>query len=149
MIERLVQKIAERCAERTGEDKRGPEQKGAVHAGEEVGASDERQRCGKDERGADIAEAMRLAFPQSRTIAANYEVKLAPYPDAGSCVLVWNARNAGDAVPSAITHYVQQIGAGAVRDEPHYVEALLNRSSDRMDRFGYLILSDADANCRR
>lgn len=90
-----------------------------------------------------------LAFPQSRTIAANYEVKLAPYPDAGSCVLVWNARNAGDAVPSAITRYVQQIGAGAVRDQPHYVEALLNRSSDRMDRFGYLILSDADANCRR
>jgi len=96
-----------------------------------------------------LAGNMRLAFPQSRTIAANYEVKLAPYPDAGSCVLVWNARNAGDAVPSAITRYVQQIGAGAVRDQPHYVEALLNRSSDRMDRFGYLILSDADANCRR
>lgn len=94
-----------------------------------------------------LAGNMRLAFTQSRTIAANYEVTLPRYPHAGSCVLVWNARIAGDAVPASIVRYLQHAGAGAAQGQPHYVEAFLHRSSDRIDRFGYLMLPGADGNC--
>ncbi len=91
---------------------------------------------------------MRLAFPQSRIIAANYYVAQPPFGGRGQCMLVWNARNAGDPVPPLIANVIARNNLSLPTGRPTYVEALLRRSTDRMDRFGYWILPNADANCR-
>jgi 4-amino-4-deoxy-L-arabinose transferase-like glycosyltransferase len=95
-----------------------------------------------------LAGNMRLAFPDSRTVAANYDVILLSYRGPGTCVLVWNARNAGDAVPPSIREYLQSAGLPPVHDQPRYVDALLRRSNDRLDRFGYVMVSGVEANCQ-
>ena len=95
-----------------------------------------------------LAGNMRLAYPTSRTIAANYDIVLPPFSGQGSCALVWNARNAGEDVPPAIVAYLQETGLAPVHDAPRYVEAPLYRSADRVDRFGFIMVSGVDGNCR-
>ncbi len=90
-----------------------------------------------------LAGNMRLAFPSSRTVAANYDVALPVYAGGGTCAVVWNARNAGDALPPAIADYLHGEGLPAVVEQPQYVEALLRRSADRVDRFGFVLLPAA------
>lgn len=93
-----------------------------------------------------VAGNMRLLFPDSEVIAANYDIVRAPVQRRGQCLLVWNARNAGDTVPDALRQYLAREGlnpAGA----PTFVDAPLYRST-RMDRFAYWIVPNADGNCR-
>lgn len=91
---------------------------------------------------------MRLAFPNSRIIAANYYVAQPEIEGRGQCMLVWNARNAGDAVPPLIANVLAQNNLTLPPGSPTYFEAPLRRSSNRLDRFAYWILPNADANCR-
>jgi 4-amino-4-deoxy-L-arabinose transferase-like glycosyltransferase len=91
---------------------------------------------------------MRVAFPGSRVMAANYYVRQPAFAGTGQCLLVWNARNAGDDVPPALANVMAQRNLTAPPGRPSYVEAPLRRSTERMDRFGYWILPNADANCR-
>lgn len=93
-----------------------------------------------------VAGNMRLAFPDSEIIAANYDIVRAPVQRRGQCLLTWNARNAGDAMPDGLRQYLERRGldpAGA----PSYIDAPLRRST-RMDRFAYWIVPNADGNCR-
>jgi hypothetical protein len=93
-----------------------------------------------------VAGNMRLLFPDSEIVAANYEVAHPPVLRSGQCLLVWNARNAGDELPDPLRRYLDLQGldpAGA----PTFVDAPLRRST-RMDRFAYWIVPNADANCR-
>lgn len=92
-----------------------------------------------------LAGNMRLAFPDARIVAANYEVATPPVPGEGRCALVWNARNAGDPLPAAIVAYLDAAGVEP-QGTPSYVVAPLRRSR-RMDRFGFWILDNTDANC--
>lgn len=95
-----------------------------------------------------VAGNMRLAFPNSRIVAANYFVEQPPFEGEGQCLLVWNARNAGDALPAALADYLAWRALTPPPSAPHYVEAPLRRSRERIDRFAYLVLPDADAACR-
>lgn len=94
-----------------------------------------------------LAGNMRLAFPDSRIMAANYLVAQPPLDGAGQCLLMWNARNAGDPLPQTISGYLAQQGSPPPAGQPTYVNAPLRRSG-RMDRFGYWLVPDRDANCR-
>jgi hypothetical protein len=96
-----------------------------------------------------VAGNMRLAFPESRVIAANYFVAQPPLDGDGQCLLVWNARNAGDALPAALADFLTWRGLPQPQEgAPRYVEAPLRRDHERLDRFAYWVLPDADANCR-
>jgi hypothetical protein len=95
-----------------------------------------------------VAANVRLAFPASRTYAANYYVEQPAYEGQGQCLLVWNARNAGDALPVALADYLAWRGLARPGEAPRYVDAPIRRSRDRMDRFAYQVVTQADANCR-
>ncbi|MBX3509647.1 MAG: glycosyltransferase family 39 protein [Hyphomonadaceae bacterium] len=95
-----------------------------------------------------LAGNLRLAFPNARIVAANYEVGLPRQSAEGMCVLAWNARTAGDALPADLTAYARQTGLAPLLPQPRYVEGLLRRSATRMDRFGYMIVTGADGACR-
>jgi 4-amino-4-deoxy-L-arabinose transferase-like glycosyltransferase len=92
-----------------------------------------------------VAGNMRLAFPHARIYAANYEVAQPAFSGPGACLLVWDARNSGDALPESLAHALAQRGL-ALQGGPVYVDAPLRRSQ-RMDRLAYWLLPDADANC--
>jgi len=93
-----------------------------------------------------VAGNMRLAFPSARIIAANYPVDTPLFAGDGRCLIVWNARVSGDALPASIGAYLSARGVRP-RGEPTYVVAPLRRS-ERMDRFGFWLLDNADARCR-
>lgn len=92
-----------------------------------------------------VAGNMRLAFPNVRIYAANYFVAQPDLAGAGQCAAVWNARNAGDAPPAELADLLDRRGLAPAA--PHFVEAPLRRSTERTDRFGYMLL-DGDQNCR-
>lgn len=94
-----------------------------------------------------VAGNMRLAFPHARTFAANYHVAQPEKDRGGQCLLVWNARNAGDPLPPAIVRQLEYLGVTTTTGAPSYIEAPLHRSADRIDRFGYWLLPNADGNC--
>lgn len=94
-----------------------------------------------------VAGNMRLAFPDSRIVAANYFVAHPDRSAEGQCLLVWNARNAGEAMPQALLDYLAWRGLSAPAAPPDYFTAPLRRS-ERLDRFGYVFLANTDGNCR-
>ena len=94
-----------------------------------------------------VAGNMRIRFPEARTIAVNYEMATPLTSADGQCLLVWDARIDGDAMPRALSDYLA--GAGLVpTGAPRYVDALLLRDRERMDRFAYWLVPNADGNCR-
>ena len=94
-----------------------------------------------------LAGNMSLAFPDARVIAANYVVEEPRQDAGGQCLLVWNARNAGDPVPPSLAEYLARRQLTLPAGAPSYFEAPLLRSAHRMDRFGYWLLANADGNC--
>jgi hypothetical protein len=95
-----------------------------------------------------LAGNLRLAFPDSRVYAANYVVPQPGLGGAGQCVLVWNARNAGDEMPTMLEAFLAARGLPAPDGAPRFVEAPLRRSSARIDRFAYWPLRGVDGDCR-
>ncbi|MFN3465730.1 MAG: hypothetical protein ACK4X1_16815, partial [Terricaulis sp.] len=95
-----------------------------------------------------LAGNLRLAFPDSRVYAANYVVPQPGLGGAGQCVLVWNARNAGDAMPAMLEEFLAERGLPAPDGAPRFVEAPLRRSGARIDRFAYWPLRGVDGDCR-
>lgn len=95
-----------------------------------------------------VAGNLRLSFPDAHVVAANYRMpEVRSAAAGGQCLLVWNARTAGEAMPAALQRYLQEqhlTPAGA----PAYVNALLLRSPNRMDRFAYWLVPNADGACR-
>lgn len=95
-----------------------------------------------------VAGNLALVFPRDRVIAANYIVTLPLHDANGQCLLVWNARNAGDALPRSLAAYLSERNVELPVDgHPTYVDAPLLRSSTRMDRFAYWLLPTANGNC--
>jgi hypothetical protein len=90
---------------------------------------------------------MSVAFPGARVIAANYIVEEPRQDAGGQCLLVWNARNAGDPLPPSLAGYLAHHHLTLPAGGPTYVDAPLLRSADRMDRFAYWLLPNADGNC--
>lgn len=95
-----------------------------------------------------LAGNLRLAFPDSRVYAANYVVPQPGLGGAGQCVLVWNARNAGDDLPPVLAAFLAARGLPLPEGAPRFVEAPLRRSSTRIDRFAYWPLRDVNGDCR-
>lgn len=95
-----------------------------------------------------LAGNLRLAFPRARIYAANYVVPQPSLGGAGQCILVWNARNAGDAMPAVLQEFIATRGLADPEGAPRFVEAPLRRSRDRVDRFAYQQLRGADGDCR-
>lgn len=93
-----------------------------------------------------VAGNMRLAFPHARVFAANYDVPQPVLAGPGQCLMIWNARNSGDALPDNLRAYLTATGR-PLPDQPSYIEAPIRRSG-RMDRFAYWVAPNADANCR-
>lgn len=94
-----------------------------------------------------VAGNLTVAFPEARVIAANYVVDEPRQDAGGQCLVVWNARNAGDPVPPSLADYLADRHLRLPAGDPTYVNAPLLRSADRMDRFAYLLLPGADGNC--
>ena len=95
-----------------------------------------------------VAGNLALAFPRDRVLAANYMLTLPLHDTSGQCLLVWNARNAGDALPPALASYLSERNVEIPSDgHPTYIDAPLLRSSARMDRFAYWLLPTANGNC--
>lgn len=94
----------------------------------------------------DLAGNMRIALPQARAYAANYVVDQPPLVGSGQCLLVWNARRTGDAVPRPLRAYLAERHLTLPAGQPQFVDAPLHRSA-RMDRLAYWALPNADANC--
>jgi hypothetical protein len=94
-----------------------------------------------------VAGNLSIAFPDARVIAANYVVDAPRQDRDGQCLVVWNARNAGDPMPASLVDQLEQRHLTPPPGEPVYVDALLLRSEHRTDRFAYWLLPDADGNC--
>lgn len=94
-----------------------------------------------------LAGNMRIAFPNSRVSAANYYVPHVPFVGRGQCLVVWNARNSGDATPASLTEYLAHEHIPLPAGPPTYFETPIRRS-DRMDRFAYWVLPGLDGNCQ-
>lgn len=94
-----------------------------------------------------VAGNLSVAFPNARVLAANYRVDSAPGDGAGQCLLVWNARVAGDDLPRALADYLAEQRLARPSGTPVYVTAPLLRSHQRMDRFAYWLVPNADGNC--
>lgn len=95
-----------------------------------------------------VAGNMRLAFPTARVYAANYFVTQPADRATGQCLLVWNARNAGDPLPPDLADHLARLDFPQPQDRPHYVEALLLRNAERRDRLAYWLVPNADGDCR-
>jgi hypothetical protein len=95
----------------------------------------------------DLAGNMRVAFPHSRAIAANYLVAHPAHESSGQCLVVWNARRGGESAPSSLRSEVLRRGLALPAGVPNFVDAPLRRSAGRMDRFAYWVLPNADGNC--
>src|SRR5438105_3821442 len=63
VVYRLVQEVANRSAERSGQDERRPEQQNPRHPGPVIGCSEHRQPGGKDERPSFVSETRRVGHP--------------------------------------------------------------------------------------
>jgi hypothetical protein len=96
-----------------------------------------------------VAGNLSVAFPHDRVIAANYLVEQPRLGASGQCLLVWNARNAGDALPASIAAYLAEHRLALPAGGPTYIEAPLLRSANRMDRFAYWLAPSADGNCEQ
>lgn len=90
---------------------------------------------------------MRINYPAARVIATNYELSPPLASASGQCLLVWNARVAGDPMPSSLATYLARARLSP-EGAPVYIEALMRRSRERMDRFVYWLVPNADGNCR-
>ncbi len=95
----------------------------------------------------DLAGNLRIAFPTSRVMAANYVIEQPAQNTSGQCVLAWNARRNGDAMPRSLRAYLSARGLALPSGGPSYVDASLLRSAGRMDRLAYWVLPNADGNC--
>ena len=94
-----------------------------------------------------LAGNMRLAFPDSRIMAANYVVPQPAFAGPGQCLVVWNARNAGDGPPASIVRYLAHANLALPAEAPRFVNAPMLRSRTRMDRFAYWVAPHADGAC--
>jgi hypothetical protein len=95
----------------------------------------------------DLAGNLRIVFPASRVIAANYVVEHPTRGADGQCLVVWNARRGGETAPSSLKTYLASLGLALPAGTPSIVDAPLRRSANRMDRFAYWVLPNADGNC--
>jgi len=90
---------------------------------------------------------LRLAFPRSRVLTPPYPT-LDPAPRGGEgCVLAWHARMIGDALPPQLGAFVAGRFKLAPEGTPVVVELPMMRRPGRLDRFAYLIATNADGDC--
>jgi len=91
---------------------------------------------------------LRLGFPGARVLSPAYPSLDAPARGTGACLLAWHARFAGEAVPARLADFLDRrfhlvpVGTPVVLDLP------MLRRADRLDRFAYLIVPNADGDCR-
>ncbi len=111
-------------------------------------------RQGGFERGTIVAAEehvggnLRLAFPDSRVLTPTYPT-LDPLPiGRGACLLAWHARLMGDGVPPHLAAFVAGRFKLAPAGRPVAVDLPMLRRAGRIDRFAYLIVSNADGDCR-
>jgi 4-amino-4-deoxy-L-arabinose transferase-like glycosyltransferase len=106
------------------------------------------------ERGTIVAEEehvggnLRLAFPAARVLSPAYPTLDVPATGAGACLLAWHAHFAGDAIPSRLLTFLDQRFQLTPSGTPIVLDLPMMRRADRLDRFAYLIVPNADGDCR-
>jgi 4-amino-4-deoxy-L-arabinose transferase-like glycosyltransferase len=91
---------------------------------------------------------LRLAFPDSRVLTPPYPALDPPPVGRGACLLAWHARTIGDAVPPQLGAFVAGRFKLSPAGAPTVVELPMLRRPGRLDRFAYLIVANADGDCR-
>jgi hypothetical protein len=106
------------------------------------------------ERGTIVADEehvggnLRLAFPTARVLSPAYETLDVPAPGSGACLLAWHARFAGDAIPARLLGFLDRRFQLTPSGTPIVLDLPMMRRADRLDRFAYLIVPNADGDCR-
>jgi 4-amino-4-deoxy-L-arabinose transferase-like glycosyltransferase len=95
----------------------------------------------------DLGGNLRLSFPHARAIAYSYLVTQPAHPRNAQCVIVWNARRQGEALPEGLKNLMAALAIEPPASPPTHLEAPMLRSTTRMDRFAYWVLADHDGNC--
>jgi hypothetical protein len=96
---------------------------------------------------ADLGGNLRLYYPHARVIAESYPVHQPAHPRNAQCLVVWNARRQGDALPEGLKALMAALSLDPPASSPAYVDAPMLGSAARMDRFAYWVLNDHDGNC--
>ena len=91
---------------------------------------------------------LRLAFADSRVLTPTYPTLDPPQLGRGACLLAWHARLMGDGVPPTLAAFVAGRFKLTPAGQPVAVDLPMLRRADRIDRFAYLIVSNADGDCR-
>jgi hypothetical protein len=91
---------------------------------------------------------LRLAFPDSRVLTPPYPMLDPSAVGRGACLLAWHARTMGDGVPPQLGAFVAGRFKLAPAGSPEVVDLPMLRRPDRLDRFAFLIVTNADGDCR-
>src|SRR5262249_21233364 len=91
---------------------------------------------------------LRLAFPGARVLTPAYPTLDPPPVGSGACLLAWHARLMGDAVPPSLAAFVAGRFKLSVTGTPVALDLPMLRRAGRSDRFAYLIVANADGDCR-
>ncbi|MEJ0068755.1 MAG: hypothetical protein WDO24_08555 [Pseudomonadota bacterium] len=91
---------------------------------------------------------LRLGFPNARVLTPAYPTLDVPSVGGGGCLLAWHARFAGDAVPARLADFLDQRFRLVPTGTPILLDLPMRRRTDRLDRFAYLIVPNADGDCR-
>ncbi|MBI3516292.1 MAG: glycosyltransferase family 39 protein [Proteobacteria bacterium] len=91
---------------------------------------------------------LRLGFPGARVLTPTYSTLDPPPIGGGACLLAWHARLMGDGVPPHLAAFVAGRFKLTPAGQPVAVDLPMLRRADRIDRFAYLIVINADGDCR-
>lgn len=94
---------------------------------------------------------LRLGFPEARLLTPAYPALDPPLRAThadGACLLAWHARLMGDALPPALIAFVDHRFTLAPAGTPVALDLPMMRRAGRLDRFAYLLVANADGNCR-
>jgi 4-amino-4-deoxy-L-arabinose transferase-like glycosyltransferase len=91
---------------------------------------------------------LRLGFPDARVLTPAYPSLDVPPVGGGGCLLAWHARFAGDTIPPRLADFLEKRFKLAPAGTPIVLDLPMLRRTDRLDRFAYLIVPNADGDCR-
>jgi Dolichyl-phosphate-mannose-protein mannosyltransferase len=106
------------------------------------------------ERGTIVADEehvggnLRLAFPAARVLSPAYPSLDVPAPGTGACLLAWHAQFAGSEIPARLLDYLDQRFELTPSGAPTVLDLPMMRRAGRLDRFAFLIVPNADGDCR-
>ncbi len=97
---------------------------------------------------AHIGGNLRLFLPHARVYSPDYPMAEAAPTRRGQCLLIWNSRMHGQAVPAPLTEFLTEHFGGAYQNGPIvYVTEPLLRGGARTDSFGVMRVGRRTGDC--